>query len=619
MKLVRLRVRNFRCFCGEDWWEWIPNGDLNLLIGPNGSGKTAVLDAIDFVLNWEGRTNRSLITEYDFPYCDTCNTIEIEATLTDIGTDLADFISDIQWVDKETLDPIDGSDEEPDEEKHERAVIVRFEAARNQEDGDIRWKWLLPKFPSTDMEGPEELSRQQHEAIGYFRIRPAISEGAFTLGEYSALGRHLRKLRYKLGRLPEKLKPISVMPECILGRLDCAKCDKREDCSNEIEDGEGDTAKGTPLGELLSQIISKAGSMLGENAWAGMEKSLGPRFGGLRSSLTAITVGLRPSDSGGFLPFERLSAGEKYALSFAMATTQVAGSVMPILVMEEPETALYPAAIGQITAALQSANSPQVIVSSHSESVVRRFAISDIFRIGKDRKPNRLDRMITDEGIRWAAEQLAIPGSTSVLFADKVLVVEGDGDAFAIGEMDRIAGSVRNGNEPQKSFASLGWTVLSASKAENVPDTVEALKQFGIGSIAALFDGDQKGLESAEQTKERCPTFAYRSSKDAAPILELALLFGLDNEEQNATLDAFQTHEQCKNCRQKNDVKNCLGKNGCQLPSQIKKDRLKAALRKCCLKQYREKKVFPPAFRALCEQIDNAKAGKIICLDIDGQ
>jgi len=142
MKLARLRVRNFRCFCGEDWWDWIPNRGLNLLIGPNGSGKTAVLDAIDTVLNWEGRTNRALIPEYDFPYCDTNKTIEIEATLTDMGMGLADFESDIQWVDKTSFKPIDESDEEPDEEKHERAVIVRFEALRSQDDGEIQWRWL---------------------------------------------------------------------------------------------------------------------------------------------------------------------------------------------------------------------------------------------------------------------------------------------------------------------------------------------------------------------------------------------------------------------------------------------------------------------------------------------
>jgi len=619
MKLAKLRVRNFRCFSGEDWWEWVPNRGLNLLIGPNGSGKTAVLDAVDIVLNWEGRTNRSLITEYDFPYCDTNKVLEIEATLTDIGVSLVNFESDIQWVDKENLTPIDETDEEPDEVKHERAVAIRFEALRTQEDGEIRWKWLLSKFPKTDMEEPKELRISQHEAIGYFRIQPAVSGGAFTLGGYSVLGRHLRKLRYKLGKLPEKLRPKSIMPECILSGLNCSDCGEKRNCSNEIEDGQEGEVKPTPLGELLNQIVSKAGNMLGESAWAGMEKSLGPRFGGLRSSLAAITLGLRPrgDSSERFLPFERLSSGEKYALSFAMATTQMPGSVTPILVMEEPETALHPAAVGQIVAALQSANSPQVIVSSHSESVVRRFAFSDIFRIGSDRQARSVEEMITNENIHWAVEQLTSPGSTSALFADKVLVVEGDADALTFGELDRLAGIETKGDKQQKSLASLGWTVFSANRADNIPDTISALEKLSVNKVAALLDSDQDGMCIAEETKNKCPTFVYKSSKDAAPTLELALLFGLNSNSQRTLIDAFQKYEQCKSCSQKSDVKNCLQKNGCGLPRQIQKEKLKAAFRKCCLEQYRNEKVFPPAFKSLLEQIDNAQTSKIIYLDVD--
>ena len=65
MKIHTIRIRNFRCFGENTHGEWglifRPGQNLNLVAGPNGSGKTAMLDAIDLVMNAEGRSNRALI------------------------------------------------------------------------------------------------------------------------------------------------------------------------------------------------------------------------------------------------------------------------------------------------------------------------------------------------------------------------------------------------------------------------------------------------------------------------------------------------------------------------------------------------------------------------------
>ena len=89
MKIDTIRVNNFRCYTETEKEKcalvFRPNDNLNLMIGPNGAGKTALLDAIDLVMNVEGRTNQSLISEYDFPFCDTTKNMCIETVLTDIG------------------------------------------------------------------------------------------------------------------------------------------------------------------------------------------------------------------------------------------------------------------------------------------------------------------------------------------------------------------------------------------------------------------------------------------------------------------------------------------------------------------------------------------------------
>ena len=614
MRIARVRVRNFRCFAGtsEKWGlDWLPNRDLNLLIGSNGCGKTSLVDAIDLVLSWEGRANRGLVTEYDFPWCDTTKTIKIEVTLTDIGPAIGEFPDAIQFVDNRNYEPIDETDQPPLDGRHERAVIIRFEAKRDDEDGEIHERWLFPKFRATEYEDERELSRKQHQAIAYFRIRPLVSGGSFTLGEYSALGRHLRKLNYALGRLPDKLKPTQKLPECKLQDLQCEQC-AEESCKNKVQDVDGEKKPQT-LGKMLADIALRTRTLLGDAAWVGMGSCLGPRYGGLRASLAAITLGVRPLEAQGdeFIPFDRLSAGERYAMSFSLATQQLPGSSAPIIVMEEPETALYPSAIGKVMAQMHGANSPQVIVTSHAESVVRRFAIEHIFRVDSRRSIKRADAIAGSPSTLRELERLIMPGRTSALFADKVLVVEGGGDAFTLGALDRLAGM------GQKSLAAAGWMVFNANRADNVPETVEAMKGLGI-KVAALLDADEKGRENAEKTKDKCPVFTYQRHTADDMTLELALLYGLDAKAQKQAVDAFQKYPDCSGCPQKIDVRNCIGKNGCHLPTSTAKEALKAELRDSCLERYTETDTFPRAFADLIEKLDGTPTGEIIELSVGG-
>lgn len=617
MKLARVRLRNFRCFdmSNDEWFEWTLSQDMNLLIGPNGSGKTAIVDAIDLVLNCEGRTNRSLITEYDFPFCNLKKKIEIEVTLIEFGNLLSDFESFIQYIDSNSLNPIDEEERIPDDSRDKQALVIKFEAERDDEDGEIKWKWFFPKYGPTEFDDYKELTHKQHEALGYFRIRPTITEGAFTLGHYSALGRHLRKLNYKLGKLPDRIKPTYRMPECIINKTDCQSCDEKENCSNIVSESE----PGITIGLLLNKIALKAVKMLGLSSWTGMQSSLGPRFGGLQSSLKAITLGLRPSEGNNlnsFIPFEKLSAGEKYALSFSLATTQIPGSQLPIIIMEEPETALFPSAIGQILSNLQSTDSSQVIMTSHSESVLRRFSIDHIFITGTtERLLFKLDEMISNQNERRGIEALIMPGKSSALFAEKVLIVEGAGEAIVSGELDRLAATLSTQEIQQDSFASKNWTVFDAGGADHAKYNADLLHNLN-KRVCILFDGDEIGRSNADITKKDYPTFIYNSGRGKDIPLELSLLFGLNSEAENMVLSEFQNHDECTTCSMKSDIRNCLKING-GCPLSRKSDTLKSEFQRICLEKYRETKTFPPAFLKLIEIVDKSTPGKVIEINVD--
>ena len=614
VKLVKLLINNFRCFCKDEPWVWTPNTDLTLIIGPNGSGKTAMIDAIDIVLNSEGRSNRALISEYDFPFCDTDKKIEIEVVLTELGNTLIKFDSAIEFYNEKATELITELDDK-DESEYKRAIRIKFEASLNPEEGEIECRWIFPKFIESDEIEAEELTRKQHEAIEYFRINPSISAGAFTLNQYSALGRHLRKLKYRLGKLPDKMKPELKLPTCGFMDNKCHTCKQKKDCQPNPEES---TERKT-LGEHLGGIVSDAENMLSEDSWGNMKSGLGPRYGGLRSSLAAITLGLSPraDEMHSFIPFERLSSGEKYALSFSLAISQIPNASLPIVVMEEPETALYPAAIGQMISKLQSLASestPQVIITSHSESVLRRFSLEHIYITGADKKIVAILDHAKD-GIQSAVTTLIIPGSTSALFADKIVLMEGLGDAFVSGELDRIAGQLTSAGNNQDSFSSLGWTVFGAKGTKTISDALDFFKRLGKKTIV-LLDNDSNGNDAAKQLISKVPTFMYKKINGNDVELEQALLHGLDAKLHDEIITSFQAYDKCSSCLNK-DLTNCLSKS-CSISKNKypKEEQRKSDFQKICLDQYRETKTFPPAFKSLLEQIDSVVSGELIELEV---
>lgn len=630
MKINSIKIKNFRCYGENMDGEWgvifRPKKGLNLLIGTNGSGKTTIADAIDITMNADGRSNQALVTEYDFPNCDTKKNMCIEIILTDIGSSLSLFESYIQWIDPEDGEPIEKKGEEIDKNKHQRAVVIRFEAKIDPDDGEMSWKWFLPKFPETELEQMDELNKLRHQAFGYFRIRPVIAGGAFTLSQYSGLGRYLKKLQYRLGKLPEKLKSEMKLPECLLGNLHCEDCSERTNCKPSDEIGENSKT----IGQQLQGIIFKAKKILGTNTWNTMDANLGPRYGGLNSSLSALTLGLLTDTDNGkkFLPFERFSTGEKYALSFALARAQVFGKDTPIIVMEEPETALYPSAIATILSDLQFASNselPQIIITSHSETVLRQVLPEDIFIMGNNRHPNLLKKVI-DKNIQkqvdherfLGIEYFLMSGESSVFFADKVLIVEGQQDVVLLKELERLcSNNINQDSQKHISFSSQGWCIFHTNGADHAENSIKVLSDLG-KKVSVLFDGDVKGLENAEKTKSLCSTFVYKSSKEKEPRLEEAFLLGLLPQDQSDILGEYYSGQSCLSCS-KRKGKNCWqekGGNDCYLGN---RDERKRCIQKLCIKKYSGKKLFPPAFKLLLEQIDIFEKGNIHEILVDAQ
>lgn len=88
MSLIRkIKITNFR---GLKHFEWQPSPGINCLIGPGDSGKSSILDAIDWCL---GARRNIQITDADFHLLNVDTPIVITITLGDLGDSLKQFDS----------------------------------------------------------------------------------------------------------------------------------------------------------------------------------------------------------------------------------------------------------------------------------------------------------------------------------------------------------------------------------------------------------------------------------------------------------------------------------------------------------------------------------------------
>jgi putative ATP-dependent endonuclease of OLD family len=84
-KILLLDIKNFRAF---KQFTWRPNLGMNCLIGTGDSGKTSILDAIDYCM---GARRSIQFSDYDFHKADTSKPINISVVLSELEDTFLSF------------------------------------------------------------------------------------------------------------------------------------------------------------------------------------------------------------------------------------------------------------------------------------------------------------------------------------------------------------------------------------------------------------------------------------------------------------------------------------------------------------------------------------------------
>lgn len=458
MKLIQLRLSNFRCFGPTP--VKIDLTDTTYILGPNGSGKTAVLQALArlFSLNPSQRkvtasdfhvpvdehpsdapATRSLWLEVDFEFP--------ELSEDDILPAVASNFSHLLMEDDETM-------------------RVRFRLhATIDEDGDI--EETFTNVTTVDEKGfPDveaRVSKQDRNAVQVHYL-PAKRDPAdhISYSTNALLGRALRSANWSSER-----EVVSDLTEKITEAL--------------VENA---AIKG--IGEEIAQ------------RWSNLHKgnfftnpSITFANSEVEKLLRHLSLSFTPGHEAPLVDFSRLSDGQQSLLyiSLVLAMHNIGAQVLAgkteafdidklrppiftLIAIEEPENSLSPQYLGRVTKILgdfASGRDAQAVVATHAPSLLRRVDPETIRYLRLDQNRCACVTKIEmpshdDEANKYVRE--GIQAFPEVYFARLVILGEGDSEEVVIPRMLAATGLLAD--DASITIAPLGgrhvnhfWRLLS--------------------------------------------------------------------------------------------------------------------------------------------------------------
>ena len=458
MKLQAIRLSNFHSF-GEDSTE-ITLEDITYLIGPNGSGKTAALQALCRLFAFDPSLRRILRSDFHVPNCEEETPGERHL-----------------WIEADFLFP------ELAEDAENTTVAPNFAHMRLDEpDGIPRVRYRLSATLGVD--GDIE------ESMVYVLDLDAGGEPLSTAQVPRAERNHIH-VHY----LPAQRDPtdhIAYGANALLGRmLRAAKWDAERDTIKTLTDQISISLAANPSVNTLSKSL--------KTTWSTLHKGkffADPKITFVASEIEALlrhmSVSFSPGHDESLVDFSRLSDGQKSMLYLSLALSSqaigravLAGQdtsfdpdklrppVFTLVAIEEPENSLSPHYLGRIASALNAMvqhPDAQALIATHAPSMLRRVEPEHIryLRLTKARQ-SRVTHILlpedTDKAHKFVRE--AVQAFPEVYFSRLVVLGEGDSEEIVLPRLLQVKGAPVD--ESAVTIAPLGgrhvnhfWRLLAA-------------------------------------------------------------------------------------------------------------------------------------------------------------
>jgi putative ATP-dependent endonuclease of the OLD family len=371
-RIRKITIENFRCIKEMNW---LPSPGVNCIIGPGDSGKSTILDAIDFCL---GARRNLQITDADFHRLDVETPIRVSVTFGELDGTLQNFDAYGMYLgafDKET-----GEFEDEPEEGSETVLTLQLTVA-----SDLEPSWTLISERAQAQGQTRNLSWGDRVGIAPTRI------GA-------AAGYHLGWGRGS-----------------VLNRISGERADASAALAKAARDARaafGDDAQ-AELGEALGLVAATAAELgipVGDNVKAMLDAH--------SVSFRAGTISLHDEEG---VPLRSLGTGSTRLLIAGLQ--RKASAETSIILVDETEYGLEPHRIIRLLGSLGAKEQDpplQVFMTTHSPVVLRELSGDQLFVVLRGEESHTVYLIGTDDDI-----QSTIRLYPDAFLAPSVLVCEG--------------------------------------------------------------------------------------------------------------------------------------------------------------------------------------------------
>ncbi len=434
MYLHRIYAQNFRAFgdgTTSPVLDWELNTGMNILIGENDAGKSAIIDAIRQVL-WTTSFELVRLYEQDFHVegAIRAETLIIEATFKDLSPEQESTV--LEWLTYEK----DGS----------RSLILNLQARRQLLQGKRWGRVHITVCAGQNGTGPE-VGHAVRELVRATYLRPLRDvEAELKPGRQSRLSQILGAHELFADQDKSDFDPCNPesRPKTLVGLMEHAQHHIGEhQAISDVEDHINDNylSRMSLAGDELTSAIRIAGDA------------------SLAQILQRFELALLPP--GGVASTEHCQRGLGYNNALFMATELVlmrSGDELGLLLVEEPEAHLHPQLQARVMELLLQPPSKdeqhiQVVMSTHSPSLAAGADIEDMILVHKARtyplRPECTRLAKTDYGY---LRRFIDATKSNLFFARGVAIVEGPAEALLLPAIAEMAGL---------SFSEYGISVVN--------------------------------------------------------------------------------------------------------------------------------------------------------------
>lgn len=429
-RIRKVEIRNFRSIAGLDWF---PLPGINCLIGPGDSGKSTILDAIDFCL---GARRTLTFCDDDFHRLQLSQPIRITVTLGELDSHLRSMEAYGLYL---------------------RGYSFESGAIEPEPGTGLDTVLTVELTVGDDLEPQWQLVSERAAALGQSRNLSWADRVRLAPTRLGQSGEH--NLSWRRGSILNKISDERASAASAIAQA-----------ARDARLAFGDKAK-DQLAEALAAVQSTAGR-------------LGVPIGGQAQALldahgVNVTGGTISLHAGDGVPLRGLGLGS-VRLLVAGLQRNVAGDA-PMILIDELEHGLEPHRIIRLLTELgaKEASPPlQAFVTSHSPVAVRELSVQQLHVV----RPGPLGHSVTWMG-RIGDVQGTVRAFPDALLARSVLVCEGASEVGFIRGLD-----LYRQTEGHPSLTALGVALVDGGGDTSFARAI-AFQQMGY-RIAVLRDSD---------------------------------------------------------------------------------------------------------------------------------